>query len=160
MAREHDREDLLAEAKALVERASLKLEGCDHEVLVGFRRDGSASIYFGPDRVYHLASEGQLRRAFVEGLLYKAERGRLVALDRRRSPDAVELLRHEPSAAEQAAFVADAQRHLGGLLDALARGHYRIAGKVPADRDVIGRAAGWLSRIATRLTVAESARAQ
>ena len=48
MARhEEDREDLLAEATALVERAELVVEGAAESVVIGFRRDGCASIYCG-----------------------------------------------------------------------------------------------------------------
>ena len=39
--RESDREDLLREATALVERAELTIEGFDEPIVVGFRRDGS-----------------------------------------------------------------------------------------------------------------------
>ena len=96
MAREeHNREDLLAEATALVERASLRLDGFAEEVVVGFRRDDSASFYFGADRVYQFTSEGALRRAMIAPLLYKAEQGRLIALERHRTADAVEMVRRE-----------------------------------------------------------------
>ena len=71
--RESDREDLLREATALVERAELTIEGFDEPIVVGFRRDGSASFFFGADPVYQFNTAFELRRAFVVGLLYKAE---------------------------------------------------------------------------------------
>ena len=81
MARdEHDREDLLAEARALVERVSLQIAGLEQPVFIGFRRDDSASFYLGADRVYQFTSEGQLRRAFVGESPFKAEDGRSVEL--------------------------------------------------------------------------------
>src|SRR3954447_20411722 len=97
---ESDREDLLREATALVERIELTVGGFDLPVVCGFRRDGAASFYFGADPVYQFNAVGQLRRAFVAGRLIKAERGRLVALSRERTENEVALVRHELSAAE------------------------------------------------------------
>src|SRR5262245_38318908 len=72
MARqESDREDLLREATALVERAELKVAGEPEPVTVGFRRDGSLSVFFGSVAVYQFNTAGELRRAFADGLLYK-----------------------------------------------------------------------------------------
>jgi hypothetical protein len=81
MARdEQDREDFLAEATALVERAELRVAGEAESATIGFRRNDAASVFFGGDAAYHFKSSGELRRAFHQGLLYKAERTRLVSL--------------------------------------------------------------------------------
>src|SRR6186997_1242741 len=96
--RESEREDLLREATALVERAELTLEGSEEPIVVGFRRDGSASFFFGVDPVYQFNAACELRRAFVGGLLYKAERGRLVSLSRQRTMESVALFRAELTA--------------------------------------------------------------
>src|SRR5437588_282047 len=89
MARETtDREDLLREATALVERAELAVADWPEPVVIGFRRDGAASIYFGGDPVYQFNARGELRRAFVADRLFKAEHGILAALDRQRSATA------------------------------------------------------------------------
>src|SRR5262245_12366974 len=105
MARqESDREDLLREATALVERAELKVAGESEPMTVGFRRDGSLSVFFGGDAVYQFNTAGELRRAFAGGLLYKAERGRLVELRRERSADEVALVRRELPDEESARF--------------------------------------------------------
>jgi hypothetical protein len=160
MAREgHDRENLLAEAKALVERASVALPGCVEEVLVGFRRDGGASFYFGAEPVYQFTSVGHLRRAFVGGLLYKAERGRLVSLTRRRTSVAVELVHQQLSASAQRAFLANLRRHLDALRDALAGGDFHLVGQVPEGADVIGRVRAWLEQRAGPIDIAGSPRA-
>ncbi len=157
MAREeHDREDMLAEAKNLVERASLRLPDYDEEVFVGFRREGGASFYFGPLRAYHLTSIGQLRRAFVGGLLYKAEEERLVSLRRQRTECAVELLRHELSDTEQRMFLDEMQRHLNTLRDALASGNFAVVGQVPRGADVVERTGDWFERFAGKVVVARS----
>ena len=70
MARdESDREDLLREATALVERIELAPADAadDEHIVAGFRRDGALSIYFGADPVYHFNSAGELRRAYCDG---------------------------------------------------------------------------------------------
>ncbi|MCA9269139.1 MAG: hypothetical protein KDA41_11745, partial [Planctomycetales bacterium] len=79
---QHDREDLLREATALVVRAELQLNSDAHPVVAGFRQGGEASFYFGFDPVFQFNSERQLRRAFYDGRLIKAEQGALIALAR------------------------------------------------------------------------------
>src|SRR5437016_5665990 len=113
MARhESDREDLLREATALVERVEMRNPGCDEPVVAGFRRDGSVSFYFGADPVYQFNSAGEFRRGYVAGMLYKAERGRIIKLERKRGEHSVDLLRNELDAAEAAALLNDAHAHL------------------------------------------------
>ncbi len=158
MARdEQDREDLLAEATALVERIQFKsYAGLD--IVVGFRRDGSASFYFGPDRVYQFTSDGHLRRAMLDGFLYKAEKGRLVRLRKQRGPDAVEMLRHEldPEACRE--FLGTMRGWLERLHDGFGKHFYRIVGQVPSDLDVQGRVSCWLDEFAGRCDIAQTAR--
>src|SRR5262245_38526664 len=110
--RESDREDLLREATALVERAELNVPGYNDPIVAGFRKDGSASFYFGADLVCQFNAAGELRRAYVASLLYKAERGRLVALRRQRSDTEVALVRCTLDDAESAALVETLQHHL------------------------------------------------
>lgn len=159
MARhEHDREDLLTEAKALVERMSLRIAGRD-DVLVGFRRDSSASFYFGADRVYQFTSHGQLRRAFVGELLFKAERGQLVSLRRERTELAVQLVRDILSEAAAQSFLDAMRQHLEALRHALTTGRLSVVGKVPEDADVLGRVRAWLDAHTDRMEIARSPRA-
>lgn len=159
MARqEHDREDLLAEATALVQRVELRAGG---EVLVaGFRRDGSASLFFGADPVYQFNSRGQLRRAFVDGRLLKADRGRLAALTRSRTATEVALVRHDLDATQTAALLGALAVRLAGLRDALARGSFAVLRQVPADEKVVGRLADWLASLPTEIHIASSPRVQ
>ncbi len=77
---EQDREDLLAEAVALVERVEIELPDGGGHVIAGFRRNSCGSVYFDADPAYHFNSRHALRRAFVGGRLLKAERGCLVVL--------------------------------------------------------------------------------
>jgi len=155
MARqESDREDLLREATALVERAELMIPGEPEPVTVGFRRDSSLSIYFGGDPVYQFNTAGELRRAFADGLLYKAERGRLVQLSRERSETEVSLVRQELSDARTNAFLAAAQTRLAKLDESLAAGEFQTSGQVPAEGDVPARVRDWLRAHVGTLTVA------
>lgn len=169
MARyEQDREDLLAEAKALVARAEIAIEGRDEPVVLGFRRDGGCSFYFSPDEAYHFNPAGELRRSYFEGLLYKAERGRLASLRRNRTEHEVQLLRHDLTDAEQTEFVKRVEDQLRALEQTLEAGNYRVLREVQPNEDaakkpaegaaaVIDRAAAWLA--GRQVKVAASPRA-
>lgn len=159
MARqEHDREDLLAEAKALVERIHLQAAGLAEAVTVGFRRDHSASFYFGAQHVYQFTSAGSLRRAFVGELLYKAERGQLVSLRRERGPETVALVRHDLEPAETAALFGTMRGFLDTLHHALAKEHFTVMGQVPDDADLIARVCCWLDEFGGSTRIAASPR--
>jgi hypothetical protein len=155
MARqESDREDLLREATALVERIELILVGCAEPIVCGFRRDGSASFFFGADPVYQFNSIGQLRRAFVAGRLIKAEQGRLVALSRERSEHEIALVRHELADGESALLVADMGDRLSRLEQALQDGRYSVNGEVPPGANVAGRLLEWLKNRPPKIEIA------
>jgi hypothetical protein len=159
MAREeHDREDLLAEATALVERASFRIPGCADEIVVGFRRDGSASFYFGPQRVYHFTSAGSLRRAFVDDALYKAQQRRLFSMRRQRRQDAVELASRELDARAARAFLAELQTQLSTLTRALADGRFTLVGQVPRACNIVPRIQSWLKALEPEIAIARSPR--
>lgn len=149
-----DREDLLREATALVERAGLQVAGNDEPVVVGFRAGGEASVFFGADPVYHFNADGELRRAYVGGLLYKAERGRLVSLRRQRSEREVALVRHDLSDSEAADLLSGMQKRLAELAAAIAGGAFQVFGQVPADRDVLCRIRGWLATLPAPVRIA------
>ncbi|MEE2705970.1 MAG: hypothetical protein VX988_02910 [Planctomycetota bacterium] len=156
MARnQHDREDLLGEATALVERVELTTAGRSESIVLGFRRDQSASFFFGGDPVYQFNSTGELRRAFRDNLLYKAEAGYLVSLKRHRSGNATHLLRRTLSEQEQSQFLTEMRRQLLGLLQAVQTEQVEIVGQVPDGADVIGRVARILPDVA-HATVAEN----
>jgi hypothetical protein len=159
MARqEHEREDLLRDAVALAERCEIELDG-RRRVVVGFRADGCASIYFDGDPAWHFNSGRQLRRAFVDGFLYKAERGVLVRLERRRSQRAVELWRHACTADETSAVLARLADDLTALGRTLESGTYRLIGQVPADAPIVERAGNWLAELPRPVGLASTPRA-
>lgn len=159
MARqEHAREDLLAEATALVERAEFLLRRIVEPIVIGFRRNGAASVYFGQDEAYHFDSAGRLRRAFFAGRLYKADRGRLASLDRRRTDEAVELQRHDLTEAETAQFLDRMQRQLGELKSAAAAGKLDWQRVVPDSGETRRKIVEWLANLPEKIEIARSAR--
>jgi hypothetical protein len=157
MARhESQREDLLREATALVERAEFTVPPFQEPVVAGFRRDGSASFFFGEQLVYQFNGAGELRRAFANGLLYKAEQGSLVELRRERTEHETALLRRELSEAERAAFLSAAEGHLTQLHESLAAGQVTVIGQVPKTADVIQRIREWLETRSSPLKIAQA----
>jgi hypothetical protein len=151
MAREeHDREDLLREATALVRRVELRTADEPEPITGGFRRDGALSLFFGADPVYQFNSDGELRRAFLRGKLLKAEQGRLVELTRVRTPDETQLWRNEIDEAAGASILGEMRSRIARLAAALAQGRYEIVGQVPAEVDVIGSLGDAVQKQATR----------
>ena len=154
MARdESSREDLLGEATALVERIELRLTdptSTAHvprdNIVVGFRSNGSASFFFGDDPVYQFNSAGQLRRAYCNGLLFKATHGRLVSLQRVRQQNEVQLLSRQLTDAEQVEFTNRMRASLGALSEALNNDHLEAVGQIPAGKPVLERVRNWLAK--------------
>jgi hypothetical protein len=142
MARdESNREDLLREATALVERIELIPKGAadDQHIIAGFRRDGALSIFFGEDPVYQFNAAGELRRVFRDGKLLKATGGRLAALQRIRTQTEVQLVRHELSREEEAAFMSEMAQQLRDFGELINTNSFEVVGQVPADIDVLSR---------------------
>lgn len=148
MAREEsDREDLLREATAFVERiefAPTDRPAADR-VFIGFRADGAMSAFFGADPVYQFNAAGELRRAFCKGLLFKAMKGRLISLERGRQKHQVQLLRHELSEQEQARFLSQMRGRLREFVDQFNTRQLAVVGQVPAQTNVLGRVRNWFA---------------
>lgn len=161
MARsESPREDLLRQATAMPERAEMHVQGFAETVVVGFRRDGAGSVYLGQDRVYQFNTAGELRRAFVEPLLYKAEHGQLVSLRRERDFERTSLLRHELTAAESDDFLAAAAEHLRALADACASRTFVLVGQRSELHEpaLLDRIQAWLMGLTLPPPIAKSAK--
>jgi len=158
---EHEREDLLAEATALVERVEIALtpETRPH-IVIGLRRDGAASLYFGEEPAWHFNTAGELRRAYAHSRLYKAERGALVALDRRRTEHEVQLIRHELTSEETATLINRLRESVIELAAAIDAGQYRLIGQVPPEADVLTRVRPLLAALAERVPIAAGPRVQ
>lgn len=147
MAREpHAREDFLRDAAALSPRLLLRRrDDAAHEVFAGFRGD-CLSLYFDDDPVFHFNSAGELRRAYVDGRLIKADQGRLAALRREPRPTTSDLLRTDMNASLQQTLLDDIERRLCELTAALSNSKFTIAGQIPDDASAIERLHHWLHR--------------
>lgn len=161
MARnESDREDLLREATALVERAEFSLPDEPEPVVAGFRRDGSFSLFFGGERVVQFNSAQQLRRGFFEGRLLKADKGRLVWLTRERTPVETILHSRELTSEEAAATLTRAAELLERLSSHLQAGTFTLVGQVPADGNLVQRILAWRTALTLPLTIAPAPHAR
>ena len=148
MARdESNREDLLREATALVERIELMPRTTVEAaaIMIGFRVDGALSVFFGEDPTYQFNASCELRRAYCAGLLFKAVNGRLVSLRRERTATETQLVRHELTAAEQDDFMASMRVRLSEL-SALLKTDTEVRGQIPPDADVLGRVRAWFEQ--------------
>ena len=121
MARhEADREDLFAELAALNPRVEVRVDGEGGTVCAGRREStGGWSLYLTPDRVYHFDGEGRLRRAYLEGFLYRSEGATLSRLRRERSTDETALMRTDLDADELAEFVSAMRSRVAGFVAAI-----------------------------------------
>ncbi len=164
MAREEsDREDLIAEATALVDRVAFAIPDLADEIVVGFRSDGSPSIYLKPYRVYQFNNAAELRRAYLDGVLYKAERGRLTAMRRERTPRETALVGRELNDDETAAFLLSMRKELARLVALLRDGKVVCTRQVTREstsesgQTAESRAIDWLSNLPDSFTIARSA---
>lgn len=144
MARhEADKEDLIADATALIERAEYCRSGSSSAaemVTVGFKRDGSLSLYFEQDPFYQFTADGLLRRAFESGFLYRSQDNTLARLERKRSEQQTTLQRSELTPSELEDFRHRMLQHVNSLLRLLESGEYErprcISERCDLDRHV------------------------
>lgn len=101
---ENDREDLIREAVALSPRAELQVPTLTKLVTAGFRSNGACSLFFGQDPVYQFDPAGGLRRACVDGLLYRSQGSTLAQLTRVRTVENTVLQRVDLEQAELQVF--------------------------------------------------------
>jgi hypothetical protein len=154
MARQElPREDLMREATALVQRIALRNRQGE-EVVIGFRRDGSGSIYVNQDPAWHFNCRGALRRAYEGGWLIKAEAQRLIRMKRQREPDRVVLLSEPMGAAEQAEWIEAVARRCAALLAQWNEGLWFVAQKVPEDASVELAAKQFLEQLSHGFNIA------
>jgi hypothetical protein len=147
MAREaHKREDLLRDARALTPRIMLSVEFADGtaDVLAGFRGE-ALSLYFGDEPVFHFNAHGELRRAFMDNRLIKAERGLLVILTPQRTEERTEFQATIPGTDAQARLLVGVESRLRGLGNLLAENRFAILGQEPSDGDALIRVQRWLA---------------
>jgi hypothetical protein len=152
--REEDKEDLMREATALVRRVEVLRPSHEGACVIGFRRDGAASVFFGADPVFQFNQAGELRRAFSRGRLVKADHGRLVWLERVRTKTEVQLRRRDFTGQEERDFLAQARLRLDELRQELASGSARASQQVPPGEDVLTDVLRWLAALPKTLAIA------
>ena len=132
MAKQHqDKEDILREASALVNRIELEFfleTGSQTSVVVGFRRSGAVSFFFGAEPVYQFNTQHAFRRGYYEDAMLKADQGKIVQLTRTRDGEQLILLRREYNDDQTKAFVAEMKQVLWNLHSVIQSQQYRIAG--------------------------------
>lgn len=157
MARhEQDREDLLREATALLERAEIQLLGVAEPVVIGFRRNGAASVYCSANQVYQFNEKNELRRAYKDGVLIKAVQGKLVQMERQREELSTVLVTRPITPEHELQFLAIADQTLQTILADLQSQRYRLIGQVPAEANVVDRICRWLASLPSPLVVAKA----
>ncbi|MEQ9067261.1 MAG: hypothetical protein RLO18_11075, partial [Gimesia chilikensis] len=97
---EQDREDLMREAIALYPRAEFQVPQESEPVFWGQKRSGQYSFYFGGDPVYQFDEQGHLRRAYLDGHLYRTQGNTLARLTKVRTADSSILERYDLKQAE------------------------------------------------------------
>ncbi len=140
MARqESDKEDLIRDATAMVERAELNCNGWSTVITIGFFRDGRCTIYFDQDPYYQFDARGLLRRAYVDGLLYRSQTSTLARMDRHRpagvdgNTEQVILQRVDLTEPELGEFREQMLLQIGRLHDSIRHDNYRIRRAVTID---------------------------
>jgi hypothetical protein len=140
MARhESDREDLFAEATAYDRRAEFIVGDSDQPILFGEKADGAWSLYLSLDPVFHFDAIGRLKRAFVDGRLYRTQGDTLAELTRERSDQVTVLRRRDLPEIERDRFLALLRIRLTALLTASEGGEVRVLRAEPADSDLLFR---------------------
>lgn len=161
MARnESDREDLLREATALVERGEFRIDGENEPIVAGFRRDGSFSLFFGSEQVVQFNSAGQLRRGYFDGRLLKADKGRLVWLTRERTAEAVYLHSELLTEPERGVILHRAAGLVDCLSSHLTEGTFTLIGQVPTAGNIVERVITWSAGLQRPVIVAPAPHAR
>jgi hypothetical protein len=140
----------MREAVALVRRVALDVPDEKDSVICGFRSGGALSVYFGSAPVYQFDTDARLRRAFVDGLLFRTHGTTLAQLKRQRREGASELLRRDLSADELDEFLKMMRFRLQRLLSAIKSNAAAVIQQVPDDQPIVPELIDALARIANK----------
>ncbi len=147
--RESDREDLIREAVAMPERGEFRVPGFDDLVTIGFRASAAMSVFIGPDCVYQFDPHGRLRRAFLDGCLFRSEHITLARLQRIRTEASTQLLRSDLSHDELSAFRTLMLGRLSSISDAIRCGTILALRSIPNDVDLRPRIGPAITEVLT-----------
>jgi len=131
---ESDREDLIREAVGLPDRAEWEVPSQNELVVTGLKRNGSLCVYLGADPVYQFDPEGRLRRAFVDGFLYRTQGSTLARIHREHSATESTLVRHDLDSKELEAFLTTMRATLQTLSQELASDEASLLRSVESDQ--------------------------
>ncbi len=138
MARnEANREDLIREAVALTERAEFRINGSIELVTIGFRTTRAMSVFIGQDPVYQFDPEGRVRRAFVDGFLFRSQHTTLARMVRERTETQTLLVRTDLNESELADFRSRMLSVLQSLQQSIMNGSAVISRSVPSDINLV-----------------------
>jgi hypothetical protein len=158
MARDEcDREDLMQEAVALADRIEFQIPENLESVIVGFRRNGAVSLYFGQDEVFQFNDRGQLRRAYLVGTMLKADDGRLVSLRRFRTQFESQLRSADLDELQTDQLKEHVRNKILGLRAAIANGTARVVRRetsIAGDMDLSARTAEWIDGLPDSVEIA------
>ncbi len=144
---EEDREDLIREAVALPDRVELCVTGFEEPITIGFRSNSAMSIFVGQETVYQFDAEGRLRRAFVDGLLYRSQHSTLAMLRRERTETQTLLLRTDLGDAELALFRDRMRVLLNQVHQRLTASDFKVLRSIPESADHISRIVSALAAV-------------
>ena len=132
---EQERENLLRDAVAYVTRAEYRPVDAG-AIFLGRRANGTLSIYLDQDAaqqqdpVWHFNAQGELRRAFWNGQLYKAEQHQLVKMTRVRTDNETELRAEQLSGDEQAVLLERVRHDITTVITALQTATTQVVGEL------------------------------
>ncbi|WP_339683752.1 hypothetical protein [Gimesia maris] len=112
---EQDREDLMREATALFPRAEFQVEQVNERLFWGQKKNGHFSFYFGSDPVYQFDQNAFLRRAFINGTLYRTQGNTLARLTRVHNSTESVLQRYDLTETELATCLQAMTQHFQEL---------------------------------------------
>lgn len=131
---ESDREDLIKEATAYRTRAEFAVQSAQ-TVFVGIRRDEVMAIYFDQDPMYQFDANGRIRRALVDGVLFRAQGETLSRLSRQRREQETVLERTDLSSDELTAFLDTMDDAIHSFVNEIDNGSAVIQRAVPSDTE-------------------------
>lgn len=79
---ESGNEDLMREAVSLIERIEFRSPSLSGPITLGLNKQAWLFVYLGDDPMYRFDQQGRLRRAFVDGFLFRSAGQTLVRLER------------------------------------------------------------------------------
>ena len=134
MSREEaDREDLMEEAVQLIHRLQIVIADRPDPVIAGRRATGAWSFYFGAEPVYQFDVEGRLRRAYIDGHLYRSQGTTVARLARSRTATETTLQRHDLTPDELQEMQTRCRNDLTELRNALWEDRFEISRYVGFD---------------------------